>query len=146
MTPLPPSPPTAPLPAPPMTSGVAGRWIFMAVFLVATAAAFAVVIATHDDTLGQKQRRARAQIRRLENYFVAFHRSVGRYPTQAEGFAPLIEAQVLDKAPEDPWGRPYVYQVRGSQGFVLSYGSDGVPGGSGEASDVSSGGIEELKQ
>jgi general secretion pathway protein G len=41
----------------------------------------------------------------------------------------------------DPWDRPYLYVRPGPDGFpfeVVSYGSDGQPGGTGEAADISS--------
>ena len=41
----------------------------------------------------------------------------------------------------DPWGNMYVYATPGPDGRpyeVISYGSDGVPGGTNESSDVSS--------
>lgn len=41
----------------------------------------------------------------------------------------------------DPWKRPYVFLAPGPEGHpyeVLSYGSDGQPGGDGEGKDVSS--------
>lgn len=43
--------------------------------------------------------------------------------------------------PKDPWGNEYVYQVPGPEGFefeIISYGSDGLPSGTGEAADISS--------
>jgi len=44
----------------------------------------------------------------------------------------------LDKAPKDPWNRPYLYLHPGSHGDidVFSYGADGKPGGDGEDADV----------
>jgi hypothetical protein len=36
----------------------------------------------------------------------------------------------------DPWGRPYVFAPSDSTRFLGSYGSDGVPGGTGEALDI----------
>jgi general secretion pathway protein G len=40
--------------------------------------------------------------------------------------------------PMDPWGRPYIYKVPGEHGEydLVSYGKDGQPGGTGEASDI----------
>jgi general secretion pathway protein G len=43
--------------------------------------------------------------------------------------------------PLDPWGNPYEYVVPGPNGQdyeIISYGSDGRPGGSGDAEDISS--------
>ncbi|MBZ4334175.1 type II secretion system protein GspG [Corallococcus interemptor] len=118
-----------------------GRLLLLGVFGVATLLAFALVWATEDSSLTPPQRQAREQIRRLEGYFKAHHRLMGFFPSQEQGFAPLIESKVLDSTPLDPWGHPYVYRMEGKTGAVLSLGSDGKPGGTGDAADIFSGGI-----
>ena len=42
--------------------------------------------------------------------------------------------------PSDPWGQPYSYKRPGSHGEydIVSFGRDGVPGGSGEDADLGS--------
>lgn len=43
--------------------------------------------------------------------------------------------------PKDPWGNPYRYTAPGANGNecrIVSYGSDGKLGGSGEAADITS--------
>jgi general secretion pathway protein G len=43
--------------------------------------------------------------------------------------------------PRDPWGNQYIYLVPGPSGQpfeIISYGSDGEPGGTGDAADLSS--------
>jgi general secretion pathway protein G len=43
--------------------------------------------------------------------------------------------------PTDPWGNEYIFEAPGPNGedfLIESYGSDGAPGGDGEASDISS--------
>lgn len=75
--------------------------------------------------------------------------NTGRFPTTAEGLQALIarpagmnnwSGPYLDKkVPLDPWGKAYVYRFPGTQGRdfdLLSYGSDGQPGGSESAADV----------
>lgn len=118
-----------------------GRLLLLGVFTGATLLAFALVWATEDNTLTPTQRQAREQIRRLEGYFKAYHRLMGFFPSQEQGFTPLIESKVLDSTPLDPWGHPYVYRMEGKTGAVLSLGSDGKPGGTGDAADLFSGGI-----
>src|SRR5687768_536681 len=52
--------------------------------------------------------------------------------------APNWKGPYLDRVPKDPWNRPYQYLQPGQHGDVdvYSFGSDGRPGGSGEAADV----------
>ena len=46
----------------------------------------------------------------------------------------------LDKLPRDPWGNPYQYLQPGVHGEldILSYGSYGQPGGTGNDADIGS--------
>jgi general secretion pathway protein G len=46
----------------------------------------------------------------------------------------------LDALPSDPWGHPYVYLSPGVHRDydIVSYGSDGLPGGEGNDADIES--------
>lgn len=94
---------------------------------------------------------ARAQVDALDKALDQFRLDVGRYPTSEEGLQALQVAPsgepkwagpYLKKGvPDDPWGRPYVYQQPGTHGEdfdLLSYGKDGRPGGTGEDADITS--------
>lgn len=118
-----------------------GRFVLVGILLTATALAFGLVYLTEDWTLSRTQRRARHDIRQLQTFFQQHHRILGRFPTEQEGFAPLVAARIIPSVPADPWGRPYLYRFDGSRGSVLSYGADGKPGGTGEDADLSSGGV-----
>ena len=74
-----------------------------------------------------------------------------RYPTTEQGLQALVTKPTtepvppnwkpyLDKLPNDPWGRPYVYLNPGVKGEVdvMSYGADGQPGGEGKNADIGS--------
>jgi general secretion pathway protein G len=91
---------------------------------------------------------ARAQIDSLEKALDQYRLDVGSYPTTEQGLEALNKRPPnLDKwagpylkkaVPPDPWGARYIYKSPGDHGdFDLSsLGSDGQPGGTGEASDV----------
>lgn len=110
---------------------------------------------------------ARLQIRSLEAALETMRLDIGRLPTAQEGLNLLVEANpatvngwygpyLSEKLPNDPWGRPYIYEVpaastgapsadgalAGPAGEtrprVMSYGADGVPGGDGVNADVTS--------
>jgi general secretion pathway protein G len=93
---------------------------------------------------------AKAQIELFGTALDAFRLDVGRYPTSQEGLQALRErpagAERWDgpylkkEIPSDPWQHPYVYRSPGEKGpyDLLSYGADGVAGGDGNNSDVSS--------
>jgi general secretion pathway protein G len=101
-----------------------------------------------------RQAAARVQIELLGAALDQFKLDVGRYPTSQEGLqalqqspgnAPGWEGPYLKKdVPRDPWGNPYQYRSPGEHGEydLSSYGSDGSPGGDGEAADVTNWGSE----
>ena len=98
---------------------------------------------------GAKSDAAEIQIERLSGVLDLYRLEVGRYPSQEEGLNALIENPGGDDAwngpyvkkadsLNDPWGRPYVYQMPGQNGEYDLYtlGSDGQEGGEGEAKDI----------
>ena len=90
----------------------------------------------------------RAQIDALEKALDAYRIDTGHYPTTEQGLAALVtqpnnETQwlgpyLLKNVPPDPWGHQYAYKQPGDhrEFDLFSYGSDGRPGGEGEASDI----------
>jgi general secretion pathway protein G len=93
---------------------------------------------------------ARAQIEQLGKALDTYRIDVGSYPTSEQGLNALVakpdgvdrwQGPYLTKGiPADPWGRAYRYKAPGDHGDydLSSYGSDGQPGGTGEAQDVNS--------
>jgi general secretion pathway protein G len=91
---------------------------------------------------------ARSQIEAIEKALDQFRLDNRRYPSAEEGLEALIakpataanwSGPYLKKAaPNDPWGRPYVYRVPGekTEFQLFSYGRDGKAGGSGEDADI----------
>lgn len=95
---------------------------------------------------------AESQIRGLRAALDLYLLDTGRYPTQAEGLAALVEAPrdaagwrgpyLQDPAvPADPWGNAYRYSLtdRGRP-VVVSLGADGEAGGEGDAADLGTAG------
>lgn len=96
---------------------------------------------------------AKAQVEGFGRAIGAYRIDVGSFPTTEEGLAALVNkpndavkaakwnGPYLQKAaPNDPWGRPYIYRSPSSKGdFELTtFGSDGQLGGVGDAADISS--------
>ena len=99
---------------------------------------------------------ARAQIKTLQTALQIYRSEQGVYPTQEQGLLALCQKPTTAPIPRtypeegylsslqpplDPWKNEYVYLIPGRQGEpceVLSYGSDGEPGGEKEAADLSS--------
>lgn len=91
---------------------------------------------------------ARAQIDALGKALDQYRLDVGTYPSTEQGLSTLVvrppnesrwDGPYLQKdAPDDPWGNPYVFVMPGEHGEydLVSYGKDGMPGGDGEAGDI----------
>lgn len=81
---------------------------------------------------------ARYTLARLAEEVERFHKEAGRYPeTLDELTAPRPSGSPVNRIPTDPWGHAYVYRLGKDGTELISYGADGVPGGEGEAADIS---------
>jgi general secretion pathway protein G len=97
----------------------------------------------------------RSQIEMLGLALDAYRLDNDYYPSTEQGLAALIQAPSVEPLPRnwrgpylrkgvplDAWGRLYVYKSPGEQNpqsyDLLSYGRDGVPGGTGEDEDLTS--------
>jgi general secretion pathway protein G len=96
-----------------------------------------------------KVKAARAQIELLGTALDTFRLDVGRYPSSQEGLAALRQRPfgtdrwdgpyLKKELPKDPWDRPYYYRSPGEGGRpydLVSFGSDGAPGGDGDNRDL----------
>jgi general secretion pathway protein G len=92
---------------------------------------------------------ARLQIEALSNALDLYYLDTGRYPASNEGLSalvkrpgnvntwngPYIKGNIV---PLDPWGNAYVYRSPGDRApyEIVSLGSDGRDGGTGNAADI----------
>jgi len=99
-----------------------------------------------------RARRSRAvlEIEAFNTAIATFQMDMGRLPKSLDelvrnpGAGKKWKGPYLNNrttVPKDPWGNSYVYQhpsVKGGQDAydIISYGSDGAPGGSGSAEDI----------
>lgn len=91
---------------------------------------------------------ARAQMDSLEKALDQYRLDTGHYPIQEQGIGALIKKPANEPRwdgpylkkdlPLDPWGKTYLYKIPGEKGDfdLVSYGKDGVPGGTGESADL----------
>jgi general secretion pathway protein G len=99
----------------------------------------------------------KSQVTVVRDQFHAFGQALdqyrldtGHYPTSEEGLNALMQKPTNETkwdgpylkkvVPADPWGNPYIYKLPGEHAEydLISLGKDGVPGGSGEATDLGS--------
>ncbi len=102
-----------------------------------------------------KQTKARLQIQSLETALKLYKLDNGRYPDTEQGLEALVqvpdsgvipnkwrEGGYLEKGrlPLDPWGNQFIYLSPGAHGDfdIISYGSDGAPGGESDDKDINS--------
>ncbi len=92
---------------------------------------------------------ARAQINSFMTALGSYKLDTGVLPSTEEGLQALrVKPANLDswqgpylpkEIPLDPWGHPYIYKYPGEHGDepdIISYGSDGQPGGDGLNADI----------
>lgn len=93
-----------------------------------------------------KVQTAKTQIANFSMALKLYKLDFGTYPKSGAGLKALIENGrenflEQDSIPADPWGNPYIYVSPGSSGHdfeIVSYGQDGVPGGSDYNQDIES--------
>ena len=108
-----------------------------------------LVVPRYFDTVGKsKSKVARAQIDALEKALDQYRLDVGAFPSNEQGLDSLNtqptgvakwQGPYLKKGvPMDPWGHPYIYKLSETKREIdlISLGSDGQPGGSGDAKDI----------
>ena len=98
-----------------------------------------------------KVKTTKTQIELLGSALDSYYLDIGKYPTTSEGLEALLERPANAPAdkwkgpylpkkiiPKDAWGNAFVYKSPGDNGLydLLSYGSDGQPGGDGDAKDI----------
>jgi len=79
---------------------------------------------------------AKLDISNLENALKLYYARTGRFPDTATGFKILLDQQLIERAPKDPWGNDYVYLLENGRPVITSYGADGAPGGDGVNADI----------
>jgi general secretion pathway protein G len=106
------------------------------------------VIGRGDDA---KVTAAKTDVAQIKSALKLYYLDNQRYPTTEQGLAALTtkpsaaplpaawkQGGYLDKLPNDPWGKPYLYLSPGvrAEVDVFSYGSDGIAGGEGNNADI----------
>lgn len=102
-----------------------------------------------------RRMKARVQMESMETALRLYKLDNGVYPSTEQGLQALVEAPTVGElprawrkggylekgqVPKDPWGNEFVYLCPGLHGDfdLMSYGSDGQPGGEEQNQDVNS--------
>ncbi|WP_127105286.1 type II secretion system major pseudopilin GspG [Pararhodobacter zhoushanensis] len=133
----------------------AGLTLIELMVVVVILALLAVVIVPRVIDRPDQARAARAQadIAAITSALNLYRLDSGSYPTSDQGLAALVtrptsapvpanwsDGGYLERVPDDPWGREYLYLSPGVHGpfDIVSYGADGRSGGSGADADLTS--------
>lgn len=90
--------------------------------------------------------RAKMDIGNIQNALKTYYAKKGNYPDTGLGLKALVDAQILERVPVDPWETEYVYMKEGSTPVIISYGKDKAPGGADTDADISSKDLGAKKQ
>ncbi len=113
----------------------------------------ATIVAINVIPAGNQARveKAKADIATLEQALEQYRLDNLTYPSTSDGLQALMTAPpglaqperyrqggYIKKLPDDPWGRPYLYQAPGRQGAfdIYSLGADGQTGGESDNADL----------
>ena len=58
-----------------------------------------------------------------------YYAKKGKYPDTGMGLKALVDAQIMDKVPMDPWDHEYIYLLESGKPVIKTYGKDGNEGG-----------------
>jgi type II secretory pathway pseudopilin PulG len=137
-----PAPTTA---AGPARSKLAVRFVVIAGVLVAVGYVVLSVVVVSGVSTPQARRKGgvKQDLRSIFTVAEAIYTDTGRYPESIESMVNFKNADgtpglaALEKYPKDLWGHDYIYAIT-SKGWplVACLGSDGRPGGEGDAADA----------
>jgi general secretion pathway protein G len=109
----------------------------MVVITIIGLIAAAVAVAVIPQLQRAQADRAALDIKNIEGALKLYYARKGNYPDTATGLKALVDLQILDAMPQDPWKRDYIYVLERGRPVITSYGQDGVPGGDGPNADIS---------
>lgn len=94
-------------------------------------------------------RQAKIGMSEISKFLDMYYTDCGSYPSTDQGLDALIKDPgscanwgpdpYMKKVPQDPWGKPFVYEFDGSDYTLMTFGADRKQGGSGENRDLVNG-------
>ncbi len=85
-----------------------------------------------------KRATAKNDIANIMGALKIYYAKSSKYPDSATGLKALVDTQVLDKMPMDPWSNEYRYLLEGGKPVVYTYTRDNNEGGADLDADISS--------
>ncbi len=94
--------------------------------LLTSAVAVAVIPALEQ---AKRDRAKGIDIPAIKQALDTYYAKKGKYPDTGLGFKGLVDTQVMDKVPMDPWDHEYQYLLEGGKPVIKTFGKDGQEGG-----------------
>lgn len=118
----------------------------MVVVVILGIMATVVTVSVTDYLVTGKQNAARSEVAQIKNALELYFTEHGSYPSNDEGLTLLTKSTprhpngILQGDLLDPWNSPYQYVYPGVHGTydIISYGANGVEGGTGADADLRS--------
>ena len=99
----------------------------------------AVAVSVIPQLEASKRDRARGiDIPAIKQGLDTYYAKKGKYPDTGMGLKALVDNQIMDKTPTDPWDHEYIYLLESNKPVIITYGKDGAPGGTDNDADISS--------
>lgn len=99
----------------------------------------AVAVAVIPQLEASRRDRARGiDIPAIKQGLDTYYAKKGKYPDTGVGLKALVDAQIMEKVPTDPWDKEYVYLLENGKPVIITYAKDGAPGGVDGDADISS--------
>ncbi|HZU97810.1 MAG TPA: type II secretion system protein GspG [Planctomycetota bacterium] len=114
--------------------------IMIVVAIIGMLAAVVAVSYQHHIIYAQRTR-VQSDFQSLKDAIEMFKLQKHRLPASLDE---LVASKFLEKPPLDPWGHAYVFATTGSTYSLLSYGADGIPGGTDENADITPDNVDSL--
>ena len=108
----------------------------MVVIAILGMMAAAVAVAVMGQFGNAQRKTVELDFKTLETQLDLYIVNKGGLPTPSDGLQVLVQAGISRELPRDPWGHPYQYAVKGAEVTLTSLGSDGEPGGTDSATDI----------
>lgn len=101
--------------------------VVITIIALLTSAVAVAVIPRLDEA---KRDRARGiDIPAIKTGLDTYYAKKGKYPDTATGLKALVENNIMEKIPTDPWEHEYIYLLESGKPVIKTYGKDGNEGG-----------------
>ena len=101
--------------------------VVITIIALLTSAVAVAVIPALDQS--KKDRARGIDIPAIKQGLDTYYAKKGKYPDTGMGLKALVDAQIMEKLPTDPWDHEYQYLLESGKPVIKTFGKDGQEGG-----------------